>query len=640
MRIGRCIRWSSVVAGILFSLLLTAARVLAQDDPPGRVARLSYEQGTVSLQTSGANDWSQASLNYPLSTGDRIYTDQDSRAELDLGNIAIQLSATTDLTVANLNDQFLQLGIGQGTIRVRVFDLPEGNSVEVDTPNGALTLVRPGDYRVEAYPDDNTTLVSAYRGSLEINGGDFSQSLDGGQAVKLTGTDPIAATLVSLPRRDDFDKWCESRNQRYQSSDSARYVGRNVPGYHDLDDHGRWVQTSEYGPVWYPGDVPPNWAPYRYGRWIWDEPWGWTWVDDAPWGFTPFHYGRWARLDSRWCWVPGHVEARWVYAPALVAFVGGRNFGIAISIGQGSVQAWFPLGPREPYYPWYHHDDDYLRRVNVTNVTNITNITNVTNINNIQYANRNSGTTAVPASTLRDGQPVSRQIIRVSPQQIAQAQVIAHPTIAPSAQATVGGKPVAAPPIPASRIFTPPANGRVQPGNTGVRPGQPPVITRTPPTTSTEPVQPGRPSTQPPVITGTAPTTSSEPGRPSQPPVISRTAPTTSIEPAQPPITPTAPGSERGIPGNNRPAQPRMITRTPPPPPNPPFEQRQPALQQHPGRPLEPQQMNNIREGRSAGPMRDREVPPHPQAAPQRREKPSPPSDKSTPRSKEDKKPK
>jgi hypothetical protein len=155
----------------IFALpLLLAARLSADaGDPPVRVARLSFIKGAVSLQPSGANDWSQASLNYPLTTGDRIYTDQDSQAELEVGSAAVRASATTDLTVANLNDQFMQLGLGQGTIRVRVYDLPDGDSIEVDTPNGALTFLLLGDYRVETFPNEGATLVIVNNGSLEVS---------------------------------------------------------------------------------------------------------------------------------------------------------------------------------------------------------------------------------------------------------------------------------------------------------------------------------------------------------------------------------------------------------------------------------------------------------------------------------------
>src|SRR5207245_1114231 len=122
-------------------------------------ARLSYMQGNVSLQVSGANDWSQATLNYPLTTGDRIYADQGARAELEVGSAAVRLFEATDLTVANLQDQVMQLGLGQGSIRLAVYAMLPGNSIEVDTPNGALSLLQAGYYRVDTFPNDGATLV-------------------------------------------------------------------------------------------------------------------------------------------------------------------------------------------------------------------------------------------------------------------------------------------------------------------------------------------------------------------------------------------------------------------------------------------------------------------------------------------------
>src|SRR5215472_11492425 len=109
-------------------------------------------------------------------------------------------------------------------------------------------------------------------------------------------------------------------------------------------------------------------------------PWGWTLIDDAPWGFAPFHYGRWAMVGGGWVWIPGRmvVGVRPVYAPALVAFVGGPRFSIGVTVGGGvGMAAWFPLGPHEVYRPAYHVSEVYVRQVNITHVTNVTVINNV-----------------------------------------------------------------------------------------------------------------------------------------------------------------------------------------------------------------------------------------------------------------------
>ena len=171
-------------------------------------------------------------------------------------------------------------------------------------------------------------------------------------------------------------------------------MGPAVPGGEDLDTYGQWSNEPGYGAVWYPANVPPDWVPYRNGHWAFIEPWGWTWVEAEPWGYAPFHYGRWAHIGPIWAWVPGPVVVRPVYAPALVAFVGGPGFGIGIGVG---VQAWFPLGPREPFMPWYHYGPNYIREVNVVNVTNVT---------NIHYVNREVAVTAVSGDVFRGGQPV------------------------------------------------------------------------------------------------------------------------------------------------------------------------------------------------------------------------------------------
>jgi len=525
------------------------------------------------LQPSGETQWTRASTNYVVTTGDRLYTDKDSRAELEVGHFAVRMSQTTDLTIANLDDRILQLSLGQGSIRVTVFDLPPENSVEIDTGNGTLTVLRAGFYRVDVNPDTESTLVSVNSGTLQVSGGGVSQTVDGGQAVQLTGTDPIQISSFVLPNKDEFDEWCEKRDHRIRSFASRQYVNPYIPGVEDLDTFGHWQVTVEYGAVWFPAAVPIGWVPYRFGRWVWIEPWGWTWIEDEPWGFCQFHFGRWALLGSVWGWVPGPITVLPVYAPAFVAFLGGGGFSIGIGFG---VQAWFPLGPGEPFFPWYHHGERYLRQVNITNVrnvTNITNIINVTNVNNIHYAYRNVAMTAVPADVFRTGQPVARRIVHVAPQQLARAQVVPHPNVTPAPTAVFGGRrPVNPPPVRIGRV-APPATRAPRVGPPAARPyAQPPLARNFPPL---------RPEVR---------------ENPRTPPPAGRNR---VVEPRAPTGPPPA-------------APPRVVPRTPLPPRNVPFAARQPALATHPGRPLEPQQRQNLAVGRPAGPMRDREFPPHP----------------------------
>src|SRR4029077_8056721 len=222
----------------------------------------------------------------------------------------------------------------------------------------------------------------------------------------------------------------------------------------DLDDNGEWRDVPDYGHVWFPTHVVAGWAPYRYGHWVWVAPWGWTWVEDEPWGFAPFHYGRWAEVGGGWCWVPGPVVVRPVYAPALVVFVGGPRFGASLSFGGGGGVAWFPLGPREVYVPPYRTSVRYVQNVNVTNTTvNVTNVTNVynnvtvnnTTVNKITYMHQNNvaAVTAVSHDTFVNARPVAASNVRVDARQMQTAEIQRTVAVAPVQKSVVGAAPVA-----------------------------------------------------------------------------------------------------------------------------------------------------------------------------------------------------
>ncbi|RKP52761.1 DUF6600 domain-containing protein [Trinickia fusca] len=392
-------------------------------DPPSRVARLDYMAGTVTTEPAGASDWSYAAVNRPLTTGDQLWNDANARSELHIGSTAVRLGASTNLDILNLDDTSAQMKVAQGTLSTRVRALPQGSSYEIDTPNVALAVTRAGDYRVDVAPDGSTTTVTVRSGALTAYGDNGQVPLTAGQQITFSGTNLQEAASQEVPPLDAFDQWAASRDAAEDRSVSARYVSRDIPGYQDLDENGTWRNDPQYGAVWVPHYEPEGWAPYHDGHWAWVAPWGWTWIDDAPWGFAPYHYGRWAYVGSSWCWVPGPlvVSAPPVYAPALVAFVGGGgggvNWGVSLSIGGAAAAgvAWFPLGPGEIWRPhWGGWSPRYYERVNQTVIVN-QNI-NITNIHNT-YINYHApgALTAVPATAFVHGQPVPRFAQKVDP---------------------------------------------------------------------------------------------------------------------------------------------------------------------------------------------------------------------------------
>ncbi len=416
----------------------------AQDaDPPGRVARLNYIQGNVSYQVAGDQDWVQADPNRPLTTGDNLWADQNSRGEVHIGSTAIRMASQTGISFLTLDDRTVQLQLAQGTIEVHVRNVSAGDAFEIDTPNLAFTIDRGGEYRIQTDPDGGSTVITVREGQGEVTGGGDSWDLPEGQQYTFNGTDQLSYDASPASGFDDFEDWCQSRDQRENASQSARYVSRDIDGYYDLDEYGDWHTDPDYGAVWVPRGVDAGWAPYHTGHWVFVAPWGWTWVDAEPWGFAPFHYGRWAFVGGYWGWVPGPVVVRPVYAPALVGFVGGGGFGVSVAFGGGfSGVAWFPLGPRDVFVPGYRCSPRYVQNVNITN-TRVVNITQVTNVYNNVYINHNTtvnytyarnetAVTAVSRDTFVNARPVSGATIRVSAQQIQSARAVETSPIAPT----------------------------------------------------------------------------------------------------------------------------------------------------------------------------------------------------------------
>jgi len=104
-----------------------------------------------------------------------------------------------------------------------------------------------------------------------------------------------------------------------------------------LSPYGRWIDTPEYGRVWQPAGVGPDWQPYADGQWV-NTSYGWSFASPVPWGWAAYHYGRWGwRAGFGWFWVPGY---RW--APAWVSWRWVNGYA-----------CWSPLAPRGFVYGRY-----------------------------------------------------------------------------------------------------------------------------------------------------------------------------------------------------------------------------------------------------------------------------------------------
>jgi hypothetical protein len=525
------------------------------------------------------DEWAPATLNYPITTGDRLWTGREARAELHVGATSIHLAPETAFAVLNLDDRSMQMSISQGTVYLRVPRLDDDAIVEVDTPDGAMSILAAGDYRVDVDAERNATRVIVRSGRAETSANGRVVAVAAGESLEL-GPDSDLAVARNAESPDPWEDWCVGRDRLAERSTevSENYVTPEMDGVEDLGQNGVWTTDETYGAVWAPRGVPGDWAPYRFGHWAYIPPWGWTWIDDAPWGFAPFHYGRWIRAALGWVWVPGPRAIRPVYAPALVVFVNGRA--LAPGGPRAGHVAWIPLGPREAYRPNYPVTAAYLRRVNRNTVAN-------PDGTRATYANR-SQVTAVPHDVFAGARPVAAGAVRIPPGSLANVQAV-NVDASPSRESYLGPRsrsgakasvppadravvvrhelpPTVRPPVPVRGAAQAPA-GRApvyeRPRGTEAREVRPPESTPAPaaPPVYERPQAPEPRGARPPATTPT----------PAAPPAYERPRPT---EPRLPesPRQAAPPAYERP-----RAAEPREVRTPPAAPPPPRQEVRAPA---------------------------------------------------------------
>lgn len=480
------------------------------EDLPGRVGRVADLAGRVHLSTAeDADDWIEALRNATVTTGDNLWVSGDGRAEIDYGGGQFRLAGDTNVHIARLDDRALALFVAHGRVVVRVRVLDAGDVVQVDTSNTQLTLNRPGLYRIDVSEDRDRTALVVRQGEATIVLAGGAQQVLPGQSASVSGSDPNYADVQNGYGVDGFDTWSAERDRRYERSRSASYVSRQMIGYADLDDHGRWETSAEYGAIWYPTTVVAGWSPYRHGRWSWVGSFGWTWLDDAPWGYAPFHYGRWVHVGNRWGWCPGGYIARPAWAPALVGWYGGAGWSASVSLG-APVYGWVPLGWGEPYHPgWRHCSDRCWTRYNRPYVVNYAERRHAPPT---RYVNRSApgGVTAVAQSTFTGRVPVHANLVAVQPQGWGSAPILPHaPAIArPHPRSLPHAQPVVAAPTPASRIY------RERP--VGAFPSAAPAARAAPPAEMPRRIQPAPPTPRSTPGNWAAPSAPNQEGRPVQ----------------------------------------------------------------------------------------------------------------------------
>ena len=348
------IRGLFYAAGFLLWSALAAPVVLAAEAPPLRVGRVAAVEGSVAVR-AGTGDWADAHVNDPVAAGMSVRTGAQGRAVLRIGAETVALTSDSEVELTDADAGATRLVLRRGRLAVVLSPADPVRAVDVAVEGRDVSLATPGAYDITS------------AGARTVAAGAAVAPRDGDPVVPAGGEDA-----------GGFVAWAERQAGDDSGLQALHCVSPDLTGYETLDANGGWETVNGYGMVWFPRDLPEDWAPYRYGHWRWVAAWGWNWIDDMPWGFATSHYGRWASVPGadvgteRWGWVPGDRVANPAYAPALVAFLGTPGVGLSYSGGSGPAVAWFPLAPGEVYWPRYGGDPVTIRRSNAGAVDDMT----------------------------------------------------------------------------------------------------------------------------------------------------------------------------------------------------------------------------------------------------------------------------
>jgi len=190
---------------VAFGFVLSASSLaLAQQqasDPPTRVGRLAKASGTVSFHTADQDQWTQASLNYPVTSGNSFWTEPKAQAVIEIGANRLYMDQSTELDLTTLSEESLVATVPQGGVYLSLTVASSNDQYEIDTPRGIVTLSEPGGYEIVAGDADNPTVVAVSQGNAEFVAGNVHLSIGPRQSATIWGSDQIY--IATGPAADD-----------------------------------------------------------------------------------------------------------------------------------------------------------------------------------------------------------------------------------------------------------------------------------------------------------------------------------------------------------------------------------------------------------------------------------------------------
>ena len=291
-------------------------------ESPSSVARLSFVQGGVQVNSGGQAQFEQALMNMPLIEGSVIQTQEDGQVEIEFsdGSVA-RLTPNSSLQLIHMGQDGTQL---QQLSGLAYYELNVGQDhppYSVGFANASLTPTANSVFRLTL---DNIPEVAVVNGTVEVTGNNMPpSSVSENQTLRIDGNGGAPYAIAQNVNPDSWDQWNQDRDQAIsqeaaeQTSVRDQSTAPNDENWNDLDYYGNWYPVPGGSNVWVPSGVDASWDPYGYGYWAYYPTFGYTWVSGYPWGWLPYHCGSWHYYSFGWGWSPSRAGG---WAPVGVVY--------------------------------------------------------------------------------------------------------------------------------------------------------------------------------------------------------------------------------------------------------------------------------------------------------------------------------
>src|SRR5580765_3341198 len=228
-------------------------------------ARIERVDGQVGMNQTAdnatASQWTAATVNTPVTVGDRVVTKENSKTEIAFtGRNFATIDQNSSLDVLDLSEHRTQLALRSGSGLFDVGSISSGDLFEVATPCGAVDLEQAGLYQIAINENGNAT-ATALSGEAQVIGQSGSSRIQKGEslavscqssAAEMTRVEPNqAGATVDNYYRYRYPRKYDGRYRSYYTYlddpyyydpsrlySSYNYVSEYIPGIDDLDDYG------------------------------------------------------------------------------------------------------------------------------------------------------------------------------------------------------------------------------------------------------------------------------------------------------------------------------------------------------------------------------------------------------------------